>query len=288
MTSKTCRSNGGPECSWPTLLNVARRAMLVGLAALGSACASGSGCGLDAPGVILTRSIGDRGVGDEVHRRVSASEFVAMMESGPSATRTVAFIGKALGRVYLSLRNHHSATDKSEDICSVAIDELPVTVRDALRDGVNPWMRYPRMNDPGISQKEDAALRGIARLPVERPIVVIMRCASGQTASIARDHFDHNFTTDNVVPVPVPCDLVLVVTADGNSAVSAGGVERTRLRADETVAIWYHLSAPDAVDVVVQGAAEGQGSPSVWRVALQGVRGSEFYNPSFDRRRGKT
>jgi hypothetical protein len=216
------------------------------------------------------------------HRAVGATEFVALMRRGPSSTESIDFLGVDGDRAYASRWRMGFFGGETTDVYSVAIDELPAPERDALRDGRNPWQRHSRTNDPGLRPAEHRALEAATRLPAQSPIVVLLRCAIGKPAEVARDHFDARFTTDDIVPIPVPCDLLLVVTADEAASVSVGGEEWAQgKQPQETISCWHHLRDAGDLEVAVRGIT------STWRVDLRRVPAADFYTVEHGHDRAK-
>lgn len=214
------------------------------------------------------------------HREVSAAEFIALMQQPVSSMSHVELLAIRGDRAWLTHWRMGLLGGDSTDVCSVAIDELPAAEAAALRDGHDPWLRIAGTNDPGLRQAERDALTSALRAPPHDPIVVVLRCANGRTASAARNHFDGAFTEDDVLPVPVPCDVIVVATADEAATLRIGERELASLTPGRTTAAWHHLRAPGAVDVVVHGT-------NTWQVQLRAVNAAEFHDLAFDRRRSK-
>jgi hypothetical protein len=218
------------------------------------------------------------GTGD--HREVSGAEFAALMRRGPDSMSHVEFLGVRDNRAWLTHWRMGLLGGETTDVCSVAIGELPAAEAAALRDGRNPWLTLAGANDPGLRAEEREAALDTLRAGPSNPIVVVLRCAKGSAARVARNHFDVAFTDDDLIPVPVPCDVVLVATVEDAATLRIDGQERAQLRPGRTAAAWHHLHAPGVVDVVVQGA-------DTWQVQLRAVDAAEFYSSLFDQQRSK-
>jgi hypothetical protein len=222
------------------------------------------------------------GCADHSHCIVDADRFGALMRQGASTVSDVEFLGVSGDRVYLTYWQLGVIGGDTHDVYSTPLDALPAAERAALRNGRNPWRQWARTNDPGLRPAEHQAMAEAVRLPAHRPIVVVLRCATGKPVEVARDHFDNTFTTDDVVPVPVPADIALVATTDETATLRATGWEQPLpLQPTETRASWHHVAEPGLVDVTVGGAA------TTWRLQLRCVPAAEFYDPTFDQRRAK-
>jgi hypothetical protein len=218
--------------------------------------------------------------GGGAHREVDAAEFMALMKLPVSPTSHVALLGITSDRAWLTHWRAGLLGGGTTDVCSVPIDGLPAAEAAALRDGRNPWLSIAGTNDPGLAAPERDALLAMMRAPPSNPIVIVLRCANGRPASVARNHFDNAFTEDDVIPVPVPCDVIVITTADAAATLRIGGRELAQLQPGRAAGAWHHLHAPGAVDVVVQGS-------TTWQVQLRAVGAGEFYGTQFDQRRSK-
>jgi hypothetical protein len=218
---------------------------------------------------------------DHFHKMVPPEDFIAMM-GGPSGKSRVEFVGTDSLRAYLTYQAMGTLRKDTYDVYSVAIEELPAAERLALRNGQNPWWKLVQTNDPGLRPSEENALKNLSRLPPHGLIVVVLRCASGKPAQVARNHFDNTFTDDTVVSVPVPCSLAIVLTAEEVATLGVGREgQLLRVEVGETIAAWIYIDKPGATEVAVHGTG------TTWSATLRGVPAAAFYNSAFEQRRSK-
>lgn len=208
--------------------------------------------------------------GNEEHLRVSPEEFDMLMKSPVGDTRDVSFIGAASDRVYLSEWRLIGAAEVIR-VCSASVSDMPRELSTQLRQGIDPWRDMGRSNDPGLTGAEIAAIDRRMRYPPQLPVRLVLRLSADRVMA-ARDHFDGRFTEENVLPIPIPCDLVVLVSGDEQSGwVSVNGEPWISHAGRGVSAEWMHLAEPGDLEVAV--TANG------WTrlVTLRGIKASQFY-----------
>jgi len=217
------------------------------------------------------------------HVRVSPEEFDKLMRSGVSAGRDVSFIGLANDRVYLAEWRLGGATD-SIRVCSAPVEGMPGGLSAMLRQGKDPWREDARNNNPGLTAAELDAVESIMRHPPQLPVRLVLRLSETKLMA-ARDHFDGRFTEDDVLPIPVPCDLVVIVSGDEQVIGPIGvGVKGSPWIAHAGVGAgyqWMHISEIGDMDVTL----EVKGSKRA--VTVRGIEASRFYGSKEAQARSK-
>src|SRR5688572_308134 len=214
------------------------------------------------------------------HRMVDAQRFAALLRQPVSSISSVQFLGTDGSRAYLTHWRMGLVGSDTNDVYSVALDDLPAADRAALRAGRDPWAGAT-LNEP-LNPAERDALAAAMRLPPTWPILVALRRTAGQPARVARDHFDRTFTDDTILPVPVPCPLVVIASADENATARIGETELgLRVPSGGTDADWLHFDRVGDSELVVSGSA------STWHVRLRGIPAAKFYTVGADRARSK-
>jgi hypothetical protein len=231
--------------------------------------------GLNLAGLVW---LGEMGLGRRLpvtdeHVRVSPEEFDKLMRSLVSDTRDVSFVGLANDRVYLSEWRLSGATDAIR-VCSAPVAGMPGGLSAMLRQGKNPWREDARSNNPGLTAAELDAIDSVMRHPPQLPVRLLLRLSTNKMLA-ARDHFDGRFTEDDVLPIPVPCDLVVIVS--GNEQLSGPilvGVNGTPWIAHAGTGADYHrMHISEIGDLEVAIDVNG------WKrtVTVRGIDASRFY-----------